>query len=404
VETPALRRSLKRGRARTVLTEERGGEQVVIKRFHHPNVLQALRDPGRARAEFRALEHLSRRGVRVPRPLELVDARGGAELCMEAVPGAIVLTELLAASRRDAPAPGRDWGRLVVRLGRLLAGLHGSEVEHSDLHAGNVLVDERDRPWLIDFHAARLVRGPASAERLRRDLVTVTAHAREALPARLRARFLLAWRRALAPELAAVLEPTFEAELEDRARRARREHVAHGVNRWLRPSSRCRVERTSAARVYVPLLLAARPLPLPVRELPAREARERWLAAARLVEHGLPAARPARLELAGARAALGLEVDLAGPLLPAGSRERALATVLGLLHDRGLALPGLAAGDLLAVEDAGFVLAPPRELADFDPLEPGGHFDAETAEQRTAYLAAFGDRPLERARVADLIR
>ena len=64
-----------------------------------------------------------------------------------------------------------------------LASLHESGVRHTDLKPGNVLVDRRGEPWLVDFHAARRSRAAAPPRRLFRDLVTVCAAGREVLPA-----------------------------------------------------------------------------------------------------------------------------------------------------------------------------------------------------------------------------
>ena len=127
-----------------------GEGAVVIKRFHHPH-LGAWRDRSRARAEHRALALLHAAGLRVPAPLGVERTPAGWTVRMEHVEGAVSLGSLLHG---DEPPPG-GWPRLMARLGRLLAGLHGAGVEHTDLHAGNVLVDPLGRAWLIDFHGAR---------------------------------------------------------------------------------------------------------------------------------------------------------------------------------------------------------------------------------------------------------
>ena len=160
-------RVLKKGRTRSVVLERNGCEDVVVKRFHHPERLQSLRDPWRARAEFRALERLRAEGIRAPSPLGVVTGGGRCEVRMEAVKDALTLEELLEGAR---PV---NWLRLAEKLGTMLARLHGARLDHEDLHPGNVLVDADDRPWLIDFHSLRVRRRRTSIARMRADLTHI---------------------------------------------------------------------------------------------------------------------------------------------------------------------------------------------------------------------------------------
>ena len=410
METRPLIETLKRGPRRSVVVERAGGSEVVVKRFHHPHRLRALRDGARARAEFHALASLHRLGVRVPHPLELGRSPAGWEVRMERIPGAVSLETLLLG--RQAPPGG--WELLMARMGRLLAGLHRARVEHPDLHRGNVLVDAEGRPWLIDFHQARLRRRAPSGACLVDDLVAATAAAREVLPARTRVRFALAWRAALPAELAATIGTASELdEVERRGRLHRRATVAHGVGRWLRESSRVRLLRSGERR-----LLVRRDLPADAPEadglldcgtVPPSEARARWLGAARLHEHGLPVPRPAVLELGRHEARASFELPPGGDTHDASERE--LGALLGLLHDRGLDLERLGPADVL-VTTSGVLFSPPTALGRIDPLKAAG--DRFRAVRETlgpsppeafleGYLTAFADRPRERERVAAAI-
>ncbi|MEQ1895464.1 MAG: lipopolysaccharide kinase InaA family protein, partial [Planctomycetota bacterium] len=213
------------------------------------------------------------------------------ELALEAVPGARARGELL--ERAEVPPGG--WRRLARALGTLLARLHALGLEHGDLHSGNVLVDARGAPWLVDVGHAR-TRRPAAARRAQ-ELVLATALAREQLGARTRLAFLVGYRAALPDTLAPALTRADLVALEDASRVRRRALVEHGLNRWLRESSRVtRQGQDWRRRGLAPELTATHDPArfLAVQGEPAH-LRALWLTAARLHEHHLPTVVPAWL-------------------------------------------------------------------------------------------------------------
>ena len=371
-------RVLKRGHAREVLLEQPGdgAEPAVVKRFHHPRPWLALADGRRARREHALLRHLHARGVAVPEPLGVRRGAAGWELRMRWIPGAEPLERWLAPARHGEPPPG-GWRALLDELARLLAGTLAAGVLHRDLHAGNVLVDPHGRPWLVDFHGARRRRVDLAArggrELLEASLVRWAAIGRETLGPRARLRFLAAFRAALPPSARPALDALAARgpELEQRAREERRALVAHGAGRWLRPSSRVEVHAAAGVQRLVRrgLVLAGGDVaPRPgealhvLRPGHAREAEARWLVAARLEEHGIPAFVPLLLERgpAGARLVLGRPAE-AVPAPDPTPAER--AGLDALLADRGLALDPRAphafhrARSGLVLESAGALLA-----------------------------------------------
>lgn len=403
---PAPTDLLKRGRGRSVRVEAaQGGPPVVVKRFHGPHVLARWGDRRRARHEHELLRHLARAGVSVPEPLALRERDGGWEVVMALVPEAVTLYDAMTGATPWPVVPER----VAAPLGRLLAGLHAAGVDHSDLHANNVLLDRAGRPWMVDFHAAERRAHLGTRERLR-DLELLAAAGRQWLPPRFRARVLLAWWRAQPQAERAQLGPRAELarRVEARGRALRREQGARRARRWLRDSGACRRVATyggpafqrpdlprgwsdhqgpsllraaaAAARLATPLRAAelASPDVLVLRGGDLDATRRGWLAAARLEELAVPAARPLAF-VAGARPwAAFLAPEGVRPVAqaleepPARRRVlRAAGHLIGTLHDRGvdLARPSLEA--LIVAPDLHVRVGVVDELADHEP-GPGG--------------------------------
>jgi hypothetical protein len=340
------------------LERDEGGAPVVVKRFHHPSALLALFDGRRARREFEALSALAEAGVPVPRPLGVRRTPAGWEVRLAPVAGARSLRELLDG----AAAPPGGWERLCARLGRALAALQVAGWEHGDLHPGNVLVDPAGAPWLIDLQSARRVRSPDAGAALAA-VVRCAAVGRETLAPRPRQRFLLAWLAALPSGLRPASPPAALArEVEALARVVRRDLVTAGLGRWLRESSRVHTIALDGGSALVRADLDADPLAAPADERrflvlrgEPHELRARWLAAARLHEHGVPVARPAALRLGPGRAGLAaFERPAAG--------APTVEALLGALEDRGLALA--EPREPFAAGPGGLYCLPPRELVE----------------------------------------
>lgn len=397
-------RVLKSGLARTVYVDAHGA---VVKRFHNPSAVQALRDRSRAAAEERVLSLLHARDLPVPRPIAVRRAGGAWEVVMERIEGAVDLWALL---RGAAPAP-LPLEELAARVGALLARAHRAGLDHPDLHPGNVLVDASGSPWLVDFHKARVRPRLAPLALGERDLVALLAYVRESLDPGARARLVAAWLGAsgAAPPGGGA---AFAADLEQRARFHRRAWVAHAEGRWLRESSVCEVhagpDGALCARRGTPLAAVRALLDAPGRGielrsaggidalvlacLPAAELRARWCLAARLAEHGLPALPP--LALGARAAAFRLPEGAHAPDVPLTPAQA--GRLLGALHDRGLGVTRLDGNAWLDGEEA--LLAPPARIAHVDArpgrLSPEQRFAAAPAQSsdpalRRAYVDAF---------------
>lgn len=296
----------------------------------------------------------------MPRPLGLSRVNGGWELACEWIPGSASLAELLeGAAPPPAPAPV-----LAGRLGELLARAHAAGLDHADLHAGNLLVDARGKPWLIDFAHARL-RETLAAGRMTRDVMQLAADTRERVAPRARQRFFLAWWKALPAAPRSYLPPRGElaARIELQAREHRLVMVRRNADRWLRGFDACRTLGEGSGLVLARLsptdekklletMLDTEPgtttIPHPLRSQGmllvvegGGELRAQWTELGRALDHALPAARPAML-LEGRRLRCAFELPAeAQPWReersdPSPARAAGLERLSWMLDDRGL--------------------------------------------------------------------
>jgi 3-deoxy-D-manno-octulosonic acid kinase len=140
----------------------RGG---LIARISEDRYVWSGEERVRAFAEWRLLEALAQRGLPVPKPIAAWYVRQGltyrCDLITRRIAHAEALSAVLASS---ALAPG-SWRA----IGEVVARLHASGVDHADLNAHNILLDDQDGVSVIDFDRGRLrTPGTWSAGNLRR--------------------------------------------------------------------------------------------------------------------------------------------------------------------------------------------------------------------------------------------
>lgn len=109
----------------------------------------------RSMAEFSLLQHLVEQGVRVPRPVAARVCKSGpyyrADLLTEKVPQA---TDLVARLQQGALS-SEQW----QAVGDMIRRMHDCRVNHTDLNAHNILLDDQEQIWLIDFDKCSIHRG-----------------------------------------------------------------------------------------------------------------------------------------------------------------------------------------------------------------------------------------------------
>ena len=150
----------------------RGG---LAARFSNDRFVWAGRDRTRSFREWRLLATLLARGLPVPAPVAAAYWRRGAsytaDLITLRIPDALPVSDRLKAG----PLTTGQWRA----LGACIRRFHDAGLCHADLNAHNLLLDDADRPWLLDFDRGRL-RTPGrwrqgNLDRLHRSLSKIAA-------------------------------------------------------------------------------------------------------------------------------------------------------------------------------------------------------------------------------------
>lgn len=139
------------------------GRTLVLRRYRRGGMVRRLGDRylrlglrrSRPWRELELLVVMHSRGLPVPKPVAawIEPVASWSPFCR-----ALLLTEYLPDTRtlaevlRTGPLAGPDW----IRIGALIARFHGAGVDHADLNAHNVLLDDAGRVYLIDFDRGRL--------------------------------------------------------------------------------------------------------------------------------------------------------------------------------------------------------------------------------------------------------
>ena len=109
--------------------------------------------------EFRILADLATHGFPVPDPLAAMTLRSGpfytGALLTRRIPGAQTLADLVTERHDDSS--------LWYAVGACIRRFHDFGLVHADLNARNILVDDENRVFLIDFDRARISRGDTRA-------------------------------------------------------------------------------------------------------------------------------------------------------------------------------------------------------------------------------------------------
>ncbi|MGL4380720.1 MAG: 3-deoxy-D-manno-octulosonic acid kinase [Vibrio sp.] len=101
----------------------------------------------RSYQEFMLLNQLCAAGVNVPRPIAARVQKHGliykADLLSEKVANARDLVSILQENPIHA--------ELYQKIGREIRKMHDAQVNHTDLNIHNILIDDQEQVWIIDF-------------------------------------------------------------------------------------------------------------------------------------------------------------------------------------------------------------------------------------------------------------
>ncbi|CAH8240892.1 3-deoxy-D-manno-octulosonic acid kinase [Vibrio aestuarianus] len=97
--------------------------------------------------EFELLNTLIEAGVNVPRPIAARAVKRTfcyqADLLSEKIPNARDLVSIL----QERPLPTE----MYEKIGREIRKMHDAQVNHTDLNIHNILIDDQEKIWIIDF-------------------------------------------------------------------------------------------------------------------------------------------------------------------------------------------------------------------------------------------------------------
>lgn len=131
--------------------------EAALRHYHRGGILgKVIRDhylftglnATRSFAEYKLLSKLYQSGVNVPRPIaaKVLKRFWGfyqADIITERVQNACDLVTILQAKALDE--------KVYQRIGQEIAKMHATGINHTDLNIHNILVDNSERIWLIDF-------------------------------------------------------------------------------------------------------------------------------------------------------------------------------------------------------------------------------------------------------------
>lgn len=105
----------------------------------------------RSLQEFNLLKVLIESGVNVPRPIAARAVKKGftyqADLLSERIPNAKDLVSILQESLLSEV--------MYQKVGQEIAKMHNVNVNHTDLNIHNILIDDQEKVWIIDFDKCR---------------------------------------------------------------------------------------------------------------------------------------------------------------------------------------------------------------------------------------------------------
>jgi 3-deoxy-D-manno-octulosonic acid kinase len=138
------------------------GRQAILRRYHRGGAIGKLLSDqylwlgkfmSRPWREWKILERARKAGLPVPEPIAACICRSGLWYRAVLITAFLQDTETLTQRlEREELKPG-SWHR----IGLLVKKMHAAGIRHADLTSDNILIDSRDRFYLIDFDMGRVM-------------------------------------------------------------------------------------------------------------------------------------------------------------------------------------------------------------------------------------------------------
>lgn len=151
----------KRGGRQAVHFLEIGGREYVLRHYWRGGLAARLSKEsyvwlGATRSrpfrEWRLLDALWRQGLPVPRPAAARLVRRGPTYRGDILVERVLNSHSLAEHLAQQALPSALW----QRVGAVIRQFHDGGADHADLNAGNILLDDRGRIFLVDWDRGRL--------------------------------------------------------------------------------------------------------------------------------------------------------------------------------------------------------------------------------------------------------
>jgi len=141
---------------------ELDGRAAILRRYHRGGAIGKLlsdqylwlgKTLSRPWREWKVLQRARRAGLPVPEPIAACICRTGLWYRAALITAYLQDTETLTQRLRRTELKSGCWHR----IGLLIKRMHAAGIRHADLTSDNILVDSRDRFYLIDFDMAQVM-------------------------------------------------------------------------------------------------------------------------------------------------------------------------------------------------------------------------------------------------------
>lgn len=138
------------------------GRDVILRHYYRGGIVRKMitdqylwlgKAMSRPWLEWSILERAGKAGLPVPRPVAACLCRTGFWYRAAIMMTYLENTEILAARLSTRKIRRKSW----YQLGLLIKRMHAEGIRHADLNASNILIDQQDQFYLIDFDKARVM-------------------------------------------------------------------------------------------------------------------------------------------------------------------------------------------------------------------------------------------------------